>query len=104
MKALISTWSRRLLAALFLLSSCTSASSFMPTNSDDKIEIVVTNLSVSPPATDKYTITFAAKSDSSFRLDILVGKTEAGVLAIEMENMKPTAPLPLDLFKAAFDK
>ena len=77
----------------------------MPANdSRDTIEMEITAISVSPQGVEQYIVSFAAKSDAALKLDMQVGTSEASVLAMEIEQMKPTAPLPFDLFHGALEK
>jgi len=59
------------------------------------------------PVADKpedFQLTFGFKNDTSLRVSMIVGKYEAQSLAITLEHLKPTAPLPLDILEEAITK
>lgn len=68
---------------------------------EDKIEIQIVSLQVDPTEKDKCILSFHAVNDSIKVLSMQIGMSEAQVLTIALENMKPIAPLPLDLLQSA---
>lgn len=71
---------------------------------DQRTEVEVTALHTAPNHVDEYLVTLSAKSDTSLELVMQVGKSEAQMLAITLENMHPTAPFPIDVLENAIVK
>ncbi|MES2850850.1 MAG: bifunctional nuclease domain-containing protein [Bacteroidota bacterium] len=67
-------------------------------------EVEVLSLVNVPNKTEEYELTFGSKEDKTLKLAMLVGKYEAQELAVTIENMKPTAPLPLDVLQEVIIK
>ena len=73
-------------------------------SNSSKIEVAITDLQKDNSDSDKYILVFTGKNDSSKQIKMQIGKTEAEYIAIELEKMKPTAPLPLDVLEDAIKK
>src|SRR5687768_12507585 len=71
-------------------------------NKEDKVEVQVVSLLADSSQKDNYLLTFHVVGDSSRALVMQIGYQEAQVLTITLEEMKPAAPLPLDLLQNAF--
>jgi len=74
------------------------------TLSTEKTEVQVLSLLTISEKTEEFQLTFGATKDTTLQLAMLVGKYEAQTLAITLEKLKPTAPLPLDILQEAFVK
>ena len=69
-----------------------------------KTEVEVLSLLTISEKTEEFQLTLGATKDSTLQLVMLVGKYEAQTLAITLEKLKPTAPLPLDILQDAITK
>jgi bifunctional DNase/RNase len=70
----------------------------------NKTEVQVLSLTKISEEKEVFQLTFGAVKDTTLQLTIMVGKYEAQTLAITLEKMKPTAPLPLDILQDAITK
>ena len=73
----------------------------LPTN---KTEVQVLSLTTISEVKEEFQLTFGAIKDTALQLTMMIGKYEAQTLAITLEKMKPTAPLPLDILEDAITK
>jgi bifunctional DNase/RNase len=69
-----------------------------------RIELEVAGIYNYDSVKEQYRVVFQSKLDRNTKLEMVMGKSEASAIAIELEHVKPTAPMPLDLFYAAFLK
>lgn len=53
---------------------------------------------------EKISLTLGSKSDTTFKLTMLISQYDAQALAVILEGLKPTSPLPLDLLEDAIKK
>jgi bifunctional DNase/RNase len=96
---------------LFALTSILAAScgqsmsqSKKPIQQMPKVEVQILSLLTYSEKDNQFSLTFGATSDTTKKLTMLIGKNEAETLTIAIENMQPTAPLPLDLLQEAITK
>jgi uncharacterized protein len=91
--------------ALFITISCQQKKTYSnePLPAFPKAEVEVLSLLKSPDP-QKIKLTLGLKSDTTIKLEMLVGTYEAQALAIVLEGLKPTVPLPLDLLEDAIKK
>lgn len=66
-----------------------------------KVELQLASLQADTVDKERNTMTFHSLADSTKTLVIQIGSNEAQVLAITLQGMQPTAPLPLDLLQNA---
>ena len=95
-----------LIIATIAVSSCGQTKSqpnAMPLTTQ-KTEVEVLSLLTISEKKEEFKLTLGAKKDTTLQLGMLVGKYEAQTLAITLEKMKPTAPLPLDILQEAITK
>ena len=87
--------------------SCVSCGRIQSSNSQDvriKVEVQILLLELAVGTLEQYKLVLCSKSDTTLKLTMLVGKYEAQTLAIDIKNLKPKAPLPLDLLNEAIRK
>ena len=85
--------------ALMAITSCGQMPSTKVEIPLQKTEVEILSLLMIDDMTEEFHLTFASKIDTTQKLIMLVGKYEAQTLAISMQDLKPMAPLPLDLFQ-----
>ena len=64
----------------------------------------VLSLLTSSEDKEEFQLTFGAVNDTAIQLTMLIGKYEAQALALTLQKMKPTAPLPLDILEEVITK
>src|SRR5690606_16885626 len=69
----------------------------------EKIELEIIGLSYSQTQTGAYALVLGETVGNKRRLPIIIGGFEAQAIAIELEAMTPSRPLPYDLFKNLAD-
>jgi bifunctional DNase/RNase len=94
-----------LIIALFITISCQRNKSYsnepLPTLS--KAEVEVLSLLKSPDP-QNIKLTLGLKNDTTIKIEMLISSYDAQTLAVVLEGLKPTAPLPLDLLEDAIKK
>lgn len=73
----------------------------LPAISKSEVEVLSLLNSLEPK---NFKLTLGLKSDTTIKLEMLIGAYDAQALAVVLEELKPTAPLPLDLLADAIKK
>lgn len=68
-----------------------------------KAEVEILSL-LPTPDPKNISLTLGLKSDTTFKLKMIIGEYDAQALAIILKGLKPRAPLPLDLLEDAIKK
>jgi uncharacterized protein len=84
--------------------SCNRTQSSNSKEAKIKTEIQILVLEPAIGTVDQYKLVLCSKSDTTLKLTMLLGKYEAQTLAIDIKNLRPEAPLPLDLLTEVLKK
>lgn len=93
-----------LIIVAIVASSCEQSKSPSNRVTTQRTEVEVLSLFVTSEKKEEFQLTFGAKRDTTLQLAMSVGDYEAQALAITLEKLKPTAPLPLDILQDAITK
>lgn len=99
------TRSLLLIMALFTTLSCQPKKSYSkePLPALLKVEVEVLSLLKSPDP-NNIKLTLGLKNDTTTKIEMLISPYDAQTLAVVLEGLKPTTPLPLDLLEDAIKK
>jgi len=94
-----------LVSVLFITLSCRqneyNSINHLPVIQKSEVEILSL---LNTPDPKSISLTLGLKSDTTFKLTMIVGEYEAQALAVILKGLKPRAPLPLDLLEDAIIK
>jgi bifunctional DNase/RNase len=92
---------------LTLVTSCSDASlkeAYPNIQTANVMEVQLVSVVSATDSLGDFRLTFEAKSDTTKKMEMIVGKYEAQILTVNIFKTKHNAPLPLDLLEDAISK